>query len=114
MRFYIRSYDIYRTDHHDMYKDGIAVAIRNGFLHTYVNLRRTLSGERRVHIFFENTEMLLPALYKSPQRIWSDTDITELFLFRNKTFLAIDLNAKHSDWNSRFNPLSVEVLRIIC
>jgi hypothetical protein len=114
MRFYIRSYDIYRTYHHDGYKDGITVAIRKGFLHTYVNLRLLPSVEpTRVRIFFENIEMLLTALHKSPQRIWSDTDITELLLFRNKTILAIDLNAKHSDWNSSFKPFNVEYLRII-
>jgi hypothetical protein len=28
-----------------------------------------------------NTEMLLAALYKPPQRLWSDKDITKLFGF---------------------------------
>jgi hypothetical protein len=26
-----------------------------------------------------NTEIFLVAVYKSPQRLWSDTDVTELF-----------------------------------
>jgi hypothetical protein len=43
--------------------------------------------------------MLLAAVYKSPQRLWSDTDITELLGFRNKSMLAGDMNAKHPVMN---------------
>jgi hypothetical protein len=42
-----------------------------------------------------NSEMFLPADYKSPLRLWSDTAITQLLGFRNKSILADDLNAKH-------------------
>jgi hypothetical protein len=44
--------------------------------------------------------MFRAAVYKSPQRLCSDTDITELLGFRNKFILAGDLNAKHPLWNS--------------
>jgi hypothetical protein len=39
--------------------------------------------------------MFLAAVYKSPEILWSGTDITELLGFRNKSILAGDLNAKH-------------------
>jgi cytochrome b561 len=41
-----------------------------------------------------NTEMLLA-------KQWSDTDITELSRFKNKSILVGDPNAKHPVWNSR-------------
>jgi len=44
---------------------------------------------------------LLAAVYKSPSRNWSDTDIDELLSLRNKAVLAGDLNAKRPVWNSR-------------
>jgi hypothetical protein len=37
---------------------------------------------------------LLAAVYKPPQNVWSNTDITELLCFRNKSILEGDLNAK--------------------
>jgi hypothetical protein len=49
-----------------------------------------------------NTEKFFAAIYKSPQRSWSDTDITERLYFRNKSILADDLNAKYPLWNSKF------------
>jgi hypothetical protein len=33
--------------------------------------------------------------------MWSDTDVTELLVFRNKSILAGDLNAKQPVWNSK-------------
>jgi hypothetical protein len=47
-----------------------------------------------------NTEMFLAAVYRSPQNLWSDRDITMLLGFRNTSILACDLNAKHLVWNS--------------
>jgi hypothetical protein len=45
------------------------------------------------------------------QRLWSDTDITELLGFRNKSMLAGDLNAKHAVWNSQVsNPSGLKLL----
>jgi hypothetical protein len=44
--------------------------------------------------------MLLAAVYKSLQRLWSDTYIAELLGFRNKSMLAGNLNAEHPVWNS--------------
>jgi hypothetical protein len=45
--------------------------------------------------------MFLAAVYKSPQGLWSDIDITELLGFKNKSILAGDPNAKHPVWNSK-------------
>jgi hypothetical protein len=45
--------------------------------------------------------MLLAGVYKSLQRIWNDTDITELLSFRKKDHPGSDLNAKHPVWNSK-------------
>jgi hypothetical protein len=57
--------------------------------------------------------MFLAAVYKSPQRLWSDTDITELLGFRNKSILAGDLNTKHPVGNSKIsNPSSLKLLEL--
>jgi hypothetical protein len=45
-------------------------------------------------------------VYKFPQRIWSDTDITELSDFRNKSICAGDLNTKLPVWNIKVSNLS--------
>jgi hypothetical protein len=42
------------------------------------------SASSNHHNSNRNTDMLLAAVYKSPQRLWSDTDVTELLGFRNK------------------------------
>jgi hypothetical protein len=57
-----------------------------------------------------NSEVLLAAVYKSPGRIWSDTDITELLNFRHKSILAGDLKAKNSFWNTTVSNSSAEKL----
>jgi hypothetical protein len=57
--------------------------------------------------------MLLAAVDKSPQRLWSDTDITELLCFRNKSILAGDLNTKYPVWNSKIsNPSGMKLLAL--
>jgi hypothetical protein len=60
--------------------------------HTYVYLAPVLSVEASgVCMLIENTEILFAVLYKSSQRIWSDTDITEFLRFRSKSILAGDM-----------------------
>jgi hypothetical protein len=49
--------------------------------------------------------VLLAAVYKSPGKVWSDADITELLSFRRKSILAGDLTAKHPFWNSAVQTL---------
>jgi hypothetical protein len=79
MRFYIPNYDIYWMDHEDGYKGRTAVAVKNGIPHTCVDLPPLLSVEATgVCILIRNTAMLLAAIYKSLQRLWSDADIIEL------------------------------------
>jgi hypothetical protein len=57
--------------------------------------------------------MFLAALYKSPQRSWSDADIRELQGFRNNSILAGDLNAKHPVWDSKVsNPSGLKLLEL--
>jgi hypothetical protein len=57
--------------------------------------------------------MLLAAVYKSPQKLWSDTDIAKLLGFRNKSILADNLNAKHPVWNSEVsNPSCLKLLEL--
>jgi hypothetical protein len=102
MRFYIQNYDIYWTYREDGHKGGTVIAVKKGIPHTCIDLPALLSVEATgVCITIRNTEMLLAAVYKSPQRLWSDTDITELLGFRNKSILAGDLNAKHPVWISK-------------
>jgi hypothetical protein len=57
-----------------------------------------------------NSEILLSSVYKSPDRAWSDTDITELLSFRRRSILAGELNAKHPFWNSAVSNSSDEKL----
>jgi hypothetical protein len=53
--------------------------------------------------------MLLEAVYKSLQKLWTDTDITELLGFRKKSILVGDLN----DWNSKVsNPSGLKLLEL--
>jgi hypothetical protein len=60
-----------------------------------------------------NQEILLAAVYKSPGRTWSDSDITELLSFRHKCILAGDLNAKRPSWNSAVsNPSGHKLLQL--
>jgi hypothetical protein len=39
--------------------------------------------------------MFLAAIYKSPQKLWSDADVIGQLGFRNKLIRAGDLKAKH-------------------
>jgi hypothetical protein len=57
--------------------------------------------------------MFLAAVYKYPQRLWRNTDITELLGFRYKSILACDLNAKHPVWNSKVStPSRFKLLKL--
>jgi hypothetical protein len=71
------------------------------FLDIEKDLRPLVSVEATgVCIPVGNREILLTSVYKSPRRIWSHADNTELLNFRNKCILAGDLDAKHPFWNS--------------
>jgi hypothetical protein len=59
-----------------------------------------------VYIPIGNTEMFLSPVYKSSQRLWSDTDITKLLGFANKSILAGNLNAKQPVWISKVSNVS--------
>jgi hypothetical protein len=57
----------------------MAVAVKGTSFHTSVKLLPLLSAETTgVCMPIGKTEMLPAAVYKSPQRIWSDRDVTEL------------------------------------
>jgi exonuclease III len=115
MRFYIPNYHIYRNDRLDGNKGGIAVAVKKGIPHTYVDLPPLISFEATgVSILTGHTEMLLASVYKSSLRAWRDADITELLNLRKKSILAGDLNAKHPVWNSSFKSLRFEASKFIC
>jgi hypothetical protein len=55
-----------------------------------------------VCIPIRNSEILLASVYKSPGRVRSDADITDLLSFIGKSILAGDLNAKHRFWDAQF------------
>jgi hypothetical protein len=102
MRFYIQNYGLYRTDREYGHKGGNAVAVNKGIPHTFVHLPPLLSAESAgLCMLIGNSEMLFGAVYKSPQILWSDTNITVLLPFRKKSILICDLNAKHPVWNSK-------------
>jgi hypothetical protein len=81
----------YHTDCFPGRKGGTAIAIRQGIPHNHVDLVPLVSIEAtRVCIPSGNSEVLLAAVYKSPDHAWNDTDIIELMLL-----LTGDLNAEH-------------------
>jgi hypothetical protein len=58
--------------------------------------------------------VLLAAVYKSSGNAWNDANITELLIFRHKSILAGDLNAKHPFWNSVIsNTLGANLLNLL-
>jgi hypothetical protein len=71
MRFYTPYYDIHLSDHEDGQKGEIAV--QKDIPDICTDLPPLLSVEATgVCIPIGNTEMLLAAVYKSTQRLWSD------------------------------------------
>jgi hypothetical protein len=70
IRFYIPNYDIYQTDREDGHKSGTAAVVKKGIPHRCADLLPLLSVEATgVCIPIGNTDMLLAAVYKSPQRL---------------------------------------------
>jgi hypothetical protein len=113
MRFYTASSDIHRTDREGGHKDETVISVKEGIPHNCVDLPPLLSAETTgVSIPMENTETFFAAVKKSPQRLCSDTEITEILDFRNKSILAGVLNAKHLIWISKF--ATPQILRVIC
>jgi hypothetical protein len=109
---------IHLTEREDEHKDGTAVAVKKDMPHTCVDLLPLLLVDAaEVCVPIGNTEMFLASVYKSPRKLWSDTDITELLRFRNKSILAGDLNAEHPILNSKVsNPSGLKLLElfVIC
>jgi hypothetical protein len=92
VRFQLPNYDIYRTCREDR------------------QLRKASVTHAQP---FGKTEIYIATVYKSPQKLWIDTDIAELLGFRNKSILAGDLNAKHPVWNSTLsNPSGLKLLEL--
>jgi hypothetical protein len=93
-------------------KAELPLQLRETFLHTCADLPPLLSVETTgVCIPTGNTGMFLAAVYTSPQRQWSDTNITELPCFGSKFILATDLIAKHPVWDSEVsNPSRLKLL----
>jgi hypothetical protein len=114
MRFYMANYDFYRTEREDGNKGATASSINNGIPHTCVDLPPLLSIETTgVSMPIGNIAIFLVVVYKSPQRLWSDTDITELLGFRNKSILADELNARDPVSNSKLsNPSGLRLLEL--
>jgi exonuclease III len=78
-RFTNKNYHFYRNDRHPGLKGGSAIAVKKGVPHGHVDLPPLLSIEDTgVCIPIDNTEILLVAVYKSPNNDWADTDINEL------------------------------------
>jgi hypothetical protein len=93
---------------------GMPLQLKTGISHTCADLPPLPSVEATgVCIPIENTEMFLAPVNKSLKRLWSDTDITKLLGFRNKSILAGDLNAKHPVWYSKVsNPTGLKLLEL--
>jgi hypothetical protein len=110
-RYSIQNYHFYRNDRQPGRKGGTAVAVKKGIPHSHVDLPPLISVEATgVYTPIGKREILLAAVYKSPDRTWSDAHIAELVNFRHKCILAGDLNAKHPSWNSAVSNTSGEKL----
>jgi hypothetical protein len=110
-RFSIQNYHFYRNDNHPERKCAIAIAVRKGIPHSHADLPPLISVEATwVCTPIGNKRILLEAVYKSPERTWSDADIVELLNLRHKYILAGDLNAKHPSWYSAVSNPSGEKL----
>jgi hypothetical protein len=108
-RSFISNYHFYRIDCHPGRKGGTAVAARSSVPQNHIDIPTLVSVEvAGVCIPIGNSEVLLASVYISPNRAWSDADITELLSFRCKSILAGDLNAKHPFWNSALSNPSGE------
>jgi hypothetical protein len=66
-----------------------------------------------IYIAIGNSEVLLAAVCKFPNRTWCDTDITELLEFRNKCNFTGDLNTKYPIWNRAKNFCNCWMLMIL-
>jgi hypothetical protein len=63
----------------------LAAAVRKGIPHNHVDLPLLVSVEATGFcIPLGNSEVLLAAVYKSPGRVWNDTDITVLRNMRSQ------------------------------
>lgn len=99
MRIYILDCDICHTHHQDIHIGRTTIAIKS-IPHTYVNQLPFSSVEAKgVCILTGNSGMVFIGIFKSLQKVCSDTDITELLGTKNKTILADDLNSEHPVWN---------------
>jgi hypothetical protein len=95
-RLFIPNYHIYRTDCFPGRKGGTSTAFRKIISHNHVDFPCLVSVEATVVcILIANSEVLLAAVCKSPDHVWSDADIIVLLNFRHKSKLACDLNAKY-------------------
>jgi hypothetical protein len=63
-----------------------------------------------VYIPICNIEVLLAAVYKSPDRTWNDADNNERLSLRSKSILASVLNAASPFWSTAFSKPSGEKL----
>jgi hypothetical protein len=103
-RFFVRNYHIYRNDCHPGAKAGNAVAVRKGVRYNYVDLPPLISilatGFCTTR---DKKEILVAVVYKSLIKDWSDTDVNDLLILRNKTVLMGDLNSKDPVWNSQIS-----------
>jgi hypothetical protein len=71
-----------KKDYQDRHKSETIVAVEKDIPHTRAELPPLHSIETTgVCILGANNEMLLAAAYRSTQRLWNDTDITELLVF---------------------------------
>jgi hypothetical protein len=81
-RFFIPNYHFYRIDRHQGRKGGTAITVSKGIPHKHVDISPLFSVEvTGVCIPIGNSEVLLAAVYKSPDKAWSDAGITELLSF---------------------------------
>jgi hypothetical protein len=70
-RFHIPNYHLYRIDRHPERKGGKAIVVRKGTSHRQVDQPPLVSIEAAgICIPIGNCEVLLAAVYKSPNRTW--------------------------------------------
>jgi hypothetical protein len=73
-----------------------------------------VSGQRRleattIHLVLASRPVKIVAAYLSPTRPLIDSDLTPCLSGGLPVLMASDLNAKHTDWNSRMNTTSMHM-----
>jgi len=109
--FHLANYVCHRTDRPTT-GGGTAILVRRGIVHHSVPIPGlTLLEANAIQVTLAGRSVLILAAYLSPSRPLIGADLTACFGGGLPVLMAVDLNAKHVDWNSRLNRRRGKLLR---